>query len=109
MASHVNEYLGLGDVAERDSGLKDTFFTITERFAQWPSIGAENLGKAAPRLIIVEIAISEYMIRRVAANADVPPWSQGSLPICYSFPDLSLSGSAKSRLQKLRPLSPCSG
>lgn len=47
MTGNIDEYLGLGDIAQRDIGLEDSFFTISNRLAQWLSIGTENLREAA--------------------------------------------------------------
>lgn len=50
MAGNIEEYFGLGDVTQRYIGLENSFFTRSNWFAQWFSIGAEDLGETTARL-----------------------------------------------------------
>lgn len=51
MAGNIKEYFGLGDIAQRYIGLENSFFAGSNWFAQWFSIGAEDLREATARLV----------------------------------------------------------
>lgn len=50
MANNIDGYFSFGDVAERYIGLENPLLAIADRFAQWTSVEAETVRKAAARL-----------------------------------------------------------